>query len=584
MQVTISLLPVSLSLVHVPRSRLLQLSHPIIRQILIPSPSFLNLTCNEIELSIFAEHDVLRDFEPIARRDRQKLRSRSGSTSSRRRADPSTEADAVEVSYDKWNVLQIDSHTSGLDNAGARVHELSAPLAAAGISILYQSSYMSDFIFVKSVRLQEVMSILGSAGFDLYSSDPDNLTSWVSPLPSPMMMGTDNGSILDIPDFSSGAVLTRTRSCTDASLSTQASSLMSSLSPLENTIPAISSSTETMSTARPFFGRTKSVSPSSSEVNILEPDLTCVGLADDAADIWALKVIKLVAYPELVVPKTDATLLASQQAGKFSTSLIGKDIRGYHTSAEDIRMGSDDARRSQIHSPASPGFFTPHPTPPRSPSSGAVSSSEGEDGYFSASPHNLSTTSLVSSASRSLEDLWLTASKSSGRKKHDKKGRKIFAYASNRVWPAPLTPGPSSRPHQNVSPGYDVPFFSLTRTTEGSSLTAPSSVLAHLFPQSERHMVICSDELDALDAGEREEVDKGEDGEEDDMDRKNGLMKCLQIDLRQFGLDKHGLVNRYSRVLEENRINHMYSSTFKTANLLVDKAHAERAQALLRAC
>jgi len=35
------------------------------------------------------------------------------------------------------------------DNSGARVHELSAPLAAAGISILYQSSYMSDFIFVR---------------------------------------------------------------------------------------------------------------------------------------------------------------------------------------------------------------------------------------------------------------------------------------------------------------------------------------------------------------------------------------------------------------------------------------------------
>lgn len=33
--------------------------------------------------------------------------------------------------------------------------------------------------------------------------------------------------------------------------------------------------------------------------------------------------------------------------------------------------------------------------------------------------------------------------------------------------------------------------------------------------------------------------------------------------------DKHGLVSRYSRVLEENGINHMYSSTYKTANLLV---------------
>lgn len=54
MQVTVSLLPVSLSLVHIPRCRLLELSHPIIRQILLPNPSFLNLTCNQVELSIFA--------------------------------------------------------------------------------------------------------------------------------------------------------------------------------------------------------------------------------------------------------------------------------------------------------------------------------------------------------------------------------------------------------------------------------------------------------------------------------------------------------------------------------------------------
>lgn len=40
-----------------------------------------------------------------------------------------------------------------------------------------------------------------------------------------------------------------------------------------------------------------------------------------------------------------------------------------------------------------------------------------------------------------------------------------------------------------------------------------------------------------------------------------------------LNIDKHGLVNRFSRVLEEENINHMYSSTFKTANLLVCDAH-----------
>ena len=165
--VTITLLPVSLSLVHIPRSRLPQLTHPILRQILQPNPTFLNVTCNEIELTLFAEHHNILDLDLIARQDRRTQRSRSGSGSSRKRSFV-YDSDQVEITCEHWNVLQIDSHSDQLgmssyfrafplsappvpDNSGARVHELSAPLAAAGISILYQSSYMSDFIFVRSL-------------------------------------------------------------------------------------------------------------------------------------------------------------------------------------------------------------------------------------------------------------------------------------------------------------------------------------------------------------------------------------------------------------------------------------------------
>ena len=111
--VTISLLPVSLSLVRIPRSRLPHLSHPILRQILQPKPIFLNVTCNEIELSLFAEHHILFDFESIARRDRHRLRSRSGSGSTRKRP-ASDDDDRVEFSCEKWKVLQLDSHSNQL--------------------------------------------------------------------------------------------------------------------------------------------------------------------------------------------------------------------------------------------------------------------------------------------------------------------------------------------------------------------------------------------------------------------------------------------------------------------------------------
>jgi len=114
MQVTLSLLPVSLSLVHIPRSRLDSLSHPLLRQLLHPNPAFLNITCNEIELSIFAEHYMLRDFEPVARRDRHRQRSRSDSSSGRKNSNRGYEP--IEISYEKWSVLQIDSHS---DQIGA---------------------------------------------------------------------------------------------------------------------------------------------------------------------------------------------------------------------------------------------------------------------------------------------------------------------------------------------------------------------------------------------------------------------------------------------------------------------------------
>lgn len=55
---------------------------------------------------------MLSDFEAIARKDRHRQRSRSGSGSSRKgnsQVPPSYEP--VEISYERWSVLQIDSHS-----------------------------------------------------------------------------------------------------------------------------------------------------------------------------------------------------------------------------------------------------------------------------------------------------------------------------------------------------------------------------------------------------------------------------------------------------------------------------------------
>ncbi|KII94998.1 hypothetical protein PLICRDRAFT_47989 [Plicaturopsis crispa FD-325 SS-3] len=577
-QVTIALLPVSLGLVHVPRSRLAQLSHPVLRQILEPKPTFLNVTCNEIELSLFAEHSLLSDFEPIARRDRQRRRSRSGSVAGAQRKHTATSSvEPVEISYDRWNVLQIDSHSDQLDNSGARVHELSAPLAAAGISILYQSSYMSDFIFVKETRLQEVMTLLGSAGFDLYSSDPSQLTSRVvSPILSPTSTD-DSSSVLDLStDFTpeAGAVLTRTRSNTDASI-TSLTSVMKQLCADDNVKdglePSSVDSTETVNDPHTTSARSKSHSPTSGEVHVLSPDLTCVGLTDDDADNWGLKIVKLVAYPELL-PSRGATQPSSLYS-KFG------DLTTHQISIlSDPHSGAEIAYNNRGR----------HPADTVSTSDESSSASSEEDGYFSHSPPgNLSTSSLPSSASRSYPDLTKSTTTMSPSFKPATK-RLIAPLSPIEVRPRPAlnhleTPLPVNAERRGSQ--SRVPFFSFTRTSEGSSLTTDVTLLAALFPPAERHMVICGGELDAVDdrSGPFQSPDFSDEEDEDEASQGSTL-KCLQIDLRRFGLDKHGLVNRFSRVLEESGINHMYSSTFKTANLLVDKRHAVRAQALLRAC
>ena len=120
MQVTISFLPVKLSLVRIPRSRLHKFYHPLLRQILSPKHTFLNITCNELELSILAESQALEDFESVAEND-WKMRSRSPSRDSDSLegfGSPSPSIledwDCVQVCHESWSVLQIDSHSDGI--------------------------------------------------------------------------------------------------------------------------------------------------------------------------------------------------------------------------------------------------------------------------------------------------------------------------------------------------------------------------------------------------------------------------------------------------------------------------------------
>jgi hypothetical protein len=106
--------------------------------------------------------------------------------------------------------------------------------------------------------------------------------------------------------------------------------------------------------------------------------------------------------------------------------------------------------------------------------------------------------------------------------------------------PAPASaPVPAPAPRK-PRPPLVAPFFSFTRAPEGASLTTGTALLAALFPPHARPPCYAGT-----------------------------THRCLQVDLRRCALDAHGLVYRFAGTLAEHAIEHVYSSTFKTANILV---------------
>jgi hypothetical protein len=120
---------------------------------------FLNISITPIECSIVC-HSILAKniFEPAIR----KL--------------PKDQAKTVSMSKDSYAVFSVIS--AGMD-AGSRVVDLTSPLALAGISIFFITTYYSDFILVPTKDRQSVVTALLSRGFE-FSEDESSFKSPVA--------------------------------------------------------------------------------------------------------------------------------------------------------------------------------------------------------------------------------------------------------------------------------------------------------------------------------------------------------------------------------------------------------------------
>ncbi|EXJ94021.1 hypothetical protein A1O1_02414 [Capronia coronata CBS 617.96] len=130
---------------------------------------FLNVSITPVECSIICSRSLADRFvAPIA----QVLNRLYASSSDK--SDHKTE---IQISAEDYIVIQVDGQ--GLD-AGQRVLELTSPLAMAGISLFFITTYFSDYILVPFRQRRTVTKALQQRGF-VFSHTADAFVSQLSP-------------------------------------------------------------------------------------------------------------------------------------------------------------------------------------------------------------------------------------------------------------------------------------------------------------------------------------------------------------------------------------------------------------------
>lgn len=113
---------------------------------------FLNISVNPLECSIVCHESWARNvFRPVID------------------ALPSRAASAISSSDDEYLVISV---INGGMEAASRVMELTSPLALAGISLFFITTYYSDFILVPREAQQPVTEALLARGFQLAENGP----------------------------------------------------------------------------------------------------------------------------------------------------------------------------------------------------------------------------------------------------------------------------------------------------------------------------------------------------------------------------------------------------------------------------
>ncbi|KAI9486935.1 MAG: hypothetical protein EXX96DRAFT_614734 [Benjaminiella poitrasii] len=210
---------------HFPSSFLIHVTHAIVKLLLFSDTNaddyFFSFTENAYGISIVAnQHVIEEDFLPALRQ---------------------TNCSDLGVPESVFRVLQVDDE-GGQELSGKRISEISEPLADGRFSILYISTYQTDFVLVNESKLSKAINTLRRHGFEVEEEEDNTSRNLDSPIDE------------DEEDLNSSSGTTSPTDPTHFLLDT----------------------------------------------NVLENELQCVGLNRYYHSNWIHTIIKILCYPELI--------------------------------------------------------------------------------------------------------------------------------------------------------------------------------------------------------------------------------------------------------------------------------------------
>ncbi|GAA5967173.1 hypothetical protein JCM3765_001552 [Sporobolomyces pararoseus] len=535
---TLTILPCHLSLVHIPLDNVNQLMHPILQtwwyrdshqheQATTRRDPFFALCRNQLELSLFASSRIIKqNFGTYYPSKAQEGRD-------------STLEDKVLISDHPWIALEICVAVNGIEEAGHRIHTLTSPLAALSISILFLSTFSSDFILVRAKDLSTVIQVLQQEGFT-FNDDEDDLD-----------YGIDGegggGGFSELEEELQKSFESIQGGPSHHSLSSRSLSMsLHERSPSSS--PQLSRHNSHSSKSRPPPARSSSLpipnndhpppppklSRLSTNSKLKHQNLINLGLSLDPfhLEISRKKLLQLLFYPE--------TLLSSSSSSS-STSSRSSRTRSRNSRNERDKTGKDQVQEEGIY----------------------CSIVETNDSISLTSDLRILRKLFCDSSGGAINgEEMVYVSGAGGLGGGEWEGESESGSES----------GSSSDENEETESSSDE---SEQREVDARAMEGKGNPVEREGEEVEeegwenvarketRRESVTSDRISIQDGGRT-------------------LLECLQLDLLSLGLDASGLAHHYAAVLIEGGVkNFMLQSTFGSANLLVSKKEARRARELL---